>query len=93
MSHSPPFDPLTATAAELATLLNERKVTSVDIVQVYLRQIRAHNNEGTKLNSIISVVPEDQLLEAAKRLDSEREQGKIRSRYHGIPFIAKVSQI
>ncbi|KAJ5724093.1 amidase signature domain-containing protein [Penicillium malachiteum] len=91
MPRSPLFNPLTATAAELAILLDDGKLTSLDIIRVYLRQIQLHNNEGTRLNCIISVVPEGQLLEAARQLDSEREQGKIRSRYHGIPFIAKDS--
>lgn len=92
MSYPPPFNPLTATAAELAALLDKGKVTSVDIVQVYLRQIQLHNYNGADLNCIISIVPEDQLLEAASRLDSEREEGKVRSPYHGVPFIVKVCQ-
>lgn len=92
MSHSAPFNPLTATAAGLAVLLNNRKVTSVEIVQVYLRQIRLHNYNGAKLKCIISVVPEDELLEAASRLDREKGQGKLRSPYQGVPFIVKVCQ-
>ncbi|KAM0418618.1 hypothetical protein ACHAPT_012421 [Fusarium lateritium] len=83
------IDILTATASELAVLLGEQKTTSVDIVQSYLRQIRLHNENGAHLKSIISVVPEAQLLEAASRLDRERAEGKLRSPYHGIPFIAK----
>ncbi|RSL91457.1 hypothetical protein CDV31_015474 [Fusarium ambrosium] len=88
--HAQHIDLLTATASELALLLGEQKTTSVDIVQSYLRQIRLHNENGAHLKTIISVVPEAQLLEAASRLDRERAEGKLRSPYHGIPFIAKV---
>lgn len=92
MSSSPLFNPLTAAATELSALLNDHKITSVDLIQVYLHQIRLHNKQGLKLHCIISIVPESQLLETAKQLDLEREQGKTRSPYHGIPFIVKVSQ-
>ncbi|RSL88059.1 hypothetical protein CEP51_001899 [Fusarium floridanum] len=87
--HAQHIDILTATASELALLLGEQKTTSVDIGQSYLRQIRLHNENGAHLRSIISVVPEAQLLDAASRLDRERAEGKLRSPYHGIPFIAK----
>ncbi|KAI0873856.1 amidase signature domain-containing protein [Hypoxylon argillaceum] len=84
-----PFDVLTATAGDLRVLLEQRQVTSVQLVQAYLQQIRAHNDDGARLRAVISVVPEKQLLDTAAQLDRERESGKTRSLYHGIPFLAK----
>lgn len=86
-----PFDVLTATAGDLRVLLEQRQVTSVQLVQAYLQQIRAHNDDGARLRAVISVVPEKQLLDTAAQLDRERESGKTRSLYHGIPFLAKVN--
>ncbi|KAK4144202.1 amidase signature domain-containing protein [Dichotomopilus funicola] len=81
-----PFDVLTATASDLRVLLEQRKVTSVQLVQAYLQQIRTHNKDGARLRAVISVVPEKQLLDTAAQLDQERESGKTRSPYHGIPY-------
>ena len=86
-----PFDVLTATACDLRVLLEQRQVTSVQLVQAYLQQIRTHNKDGACLRAVISVVPEKQLLDTAAQLDRERENAKTRSPYHGIPFLAKVS--
>lgn len=90
-SNAVPFDVRTATASDLVQLLGEERTTTVEIAQLYLRQIRSHDHNGTHLNTVINVVPEDQILETAACLDLERSEGKLRSPYHGIPFIVKVN--
>jgi amidase len=87
------FDPLAATAGELQELLQDGKLTSVDIVDVYLKQIEKHNHNGLKLNAIISVAPRDILVKRAERLDQERRNGATRSPLQGIPIVVKDSII
>jgi amidase len=86
-----PYDILTVTASELRVLLDERRVTSTDLVRAFLRQVQKHNKEGAHLNCINSLVPERTLLDTASQLDRERAEGRLRSPYHGIPFVAKDS--
>lgn len=87
------FNVLTLTATELGQLLGQGQVTTVEITRAYLDQIRKHNMAGANLHAIISVVPEDQLLHAATKLDQERAKGATRGPYHGVPFVVKVRHI
>jgi amidase len=86
-------DLLTLTAAGLQKLLSDRVLTSADIVQRYLAQIAKHNHAGLHLNAIISVADKETVLDQAKRLDEERERGKLRGPLHGIPILLKVSAL
>jgi len=87
------FDVLRATASQLRGLLEEGKVTSVDIVKTYLGQIARHNHDGLKLNAVINTAPESFLLEEAQALDVERRKSGPRSRLHGIPILLKVRRV
>ena len=84
---------LTATVADLSQLLARRKVSSVDLVKGYLRQIDKHNHKGMRLKAVISIAPEQDVLQQAGALDRERAEGKIRGPMHGIPVIIKVSDV
>ncbi|KAK3331558.1 amidase signature domain-containing protein [Apodospora peruviana] len=84
-----PFDVLTSTLGDITRLLDEGQLTSVDLVRAYVSQITNHNHAGTKLHALVSVVQDDIALDVARRLDKERRKGQIRSRLHGIPFVAK----
>lgn len=85
----PDFDPLTISAFELSELLNAQAITSVQIVQLYLREIELHNRRGRQLRALISVAPKHDILKIAKRLDEERARGKLRGPLHGIPIVLK----
>lgn len=85
----PDFDPLTISAFELSELLNAHAVTSVQIVELYLREIEMHNRRGRQLRALISVAPKHEVLKIAKKLDDERARGKIRGPLHGIPIVIK----
>lgn len=81
------FDPLTTNAVDLRQMLESGHITSVQIVEQYLQQIKAHDHI---LHAMISIAPRESLLSIASRLDDERREGKLRSPLHGIPIVLKV---
>ena len=85
------LDFLTATVADLRQLLARREVSSSDLVKGYLKQIDRHNHKGMRLNAVISIAPERDILRQADALDQERAEGRVRGPMHGIPVIIKVS--
>ena len=85
----PDFDPLTVSAFELSELLSAQAITSVQIVQLYLKEIGLHNRRGRQLRALISVAPKHEILKIARKLDEERARGKIRGPLHGIPIVLK----
>ncbi|KAK3682983.1 amidase signature domain-containing protein [Podospora appendiculata] len=85
-SASESFDVLVTGATDLVCLLQTENITSVQIVEQYLRQIEHHESF---LNAFISVAPRDKVLRAAAALDEERQGGRLRSPLHGIPIVLK----
>lgn len=77
-------------AHELTGLLATGQTTSVHLVTAFLDQIERHDQQGKKLNALISVAPRDDVLRRAERLDDERARGAVRSPLHGIPIVLKV---
>lgn len=61
--------------------------TSADLVRRYQARIRALDQSGPKLNSVIELNPE--ALAIARALDAERKAGKLRGPLHGIPVLIK----
>lgn len=86
MVAQPAFNPLTTSASELAALLDQGRITSVDIVNVYLDHIEANN---ARVMALISVAPRAIALARASSLDAERAASKQRSPLHGIPIVIK----
>lgn len=84
------FDPLLATASDLQQLLQIGRLNSVDIVDVYLEQIKKHNHY---LKAVLATVPRSTLQATADALDRERQGGKVRSALHGIPILLKVNNL
>ena len=82
------FNPLETAASDLQSALSSGEITCVDIVTTYLQQIKDHNDQ---LRAVLQVAPEHLLLEHAKTLDKEREEGLVRSPLHGIPVLVKVT--
>ncbi|KAJ8132083.1 hypothetical protein O1611_g1542 [Lasiodiplodia mahajangana] len=91
MASNLPFDPLAASASDLQKLLDAGKLTSEDLVNVYLDQIMKHNHFGMRLNAIIATLDRDSALEAARALDLERRSSGKRGPLHGIPVVIKDS--
>lgn len=63
------------------------KVSSEDLVKFYLARIDKYDQQGPKLNSIITINPK--ALEEAKALDKERKIKGPRGPLHGIPIVLK----
>lgn len=66
------------------------EIDSVGLVSAVLDQVKRHNQAGLNLRALISVTPEEKLLERARELDQQRAEGKSLGRLHGIPVILKV---
>jgi len=80
-----PFNPHTATASGLQELLTGGKIDSVGIVNACLPQIEQHDGY---LKAILATAPG--ALDAARPLDEERRDGRIRGPLHGIPILIKM---
>jgi Asp-tRNA(Asn)/Glu-tRNA(Gln) amidotransferase A subunit family amidase len=74
-----------ATIGELARLLHARKITSLELTQMYINRLKHYDS---KLHFVISVT-EDRAIAQAKAADAEIAAGKYRGPLHGIPWGAK----
>ncbi|KAL8657006.1 MAG: hypothetical protein Q9226_002348 [Calogaya cf. arnoldii] len=74
---TPPFDVPTTTASDLARLLLAGKVTSAQLIEIYLAEIEKNNGY---LKAVISTAPKDSLIEKAKALDEEFANGGPRAK-------------
>ena len=72
--------------AELQAELQSGRVTSKQLVRMYLDRIEAYDKE-LSLNAVISV--NEDALSIAESLDQERAAGKVRGPLHGIPIVIK----
>ncbi len=72
------------TLRELITGLNEHKWSAVDLVNMYLSQIKSYDH---LLNSVAELNPD--ALSIAKSLDEEKDLKGPRSLLHGIPILIK----
>ncbi len=76
-----------ASIPDLQEAMADGRVTSVQLVDAYLARIRAYDQGGPALNSMIRLNP-DALMQAAA-LDQERALMGARGPLHGIPIILK----
>ena len=76
-----------ASIPELQTALEDGRVTSVQLVDLYLARIAAYDDAGPLLNTIIRLNP--LAREQAEALDAERADGMVRGPLHGIPVLMK----
>jgi amidase len=79
-----PFTVVEATIPEMRAALEQKRVTSHQLVQQYLMRIGMYED---KLHAAITVNPH--ALEVADERDRERAQGTIRGPLHGIPVALK----
>jgi amidase len=83
-SRPAPFTVVEASIADLKSALEQKRITSREIVLQYLTRIAKYED---RLNAIITVNP--RALEIADSLDRERAAGRIRGPLHGIPVALK----
>lgn len=73
------------TIPQLAELIRTRKVSSVDLTEMYIRRIRRYN----PLLHFVITITEDRALAQAKAADAEIARGKYRGPLHGLPWGGK----
>lgn len=83
-SAQPTFSVVEASIDDLQRAMQEKRVTSRQIVQQYLDRIAKYED---RLNAVITVNP--RALEEADARDRERRDGRIRGPLHGIPIALK----
>ena len=80
----PTFDVVEATISEIQAALNEGRLTSRELVLLYLARIAYYEQT---VNAVLTVSPT--ALAEAEQLDQERAEGKVRGPLHGIPIALK----
>jgi len=81
------FDLSTATIADIDAAFAAGALTSEKLLDLYLARIAAYDQQGPKLNTIITLNPKAH--EIARSLDAERRVKGPRSPLHGIPMLVK----
>ena len=79
-----PFNVVEATIPEMRTALEQKQITSHQLVMLYLARIAMYEN---KLHATITVNPN--VLQEADERDRERAEGRVRGPLHGIPIALK----
>jgi amidase len=73
-------------AVDMARLIREKKLSAREVMQAHLKQISRVNS---KVNAVVTLVPEDQLTAQAAAADESLAKGKSLGPLHGIPVGAK----
>lgn len=81
------FEVAEASIPALQDAMAAGRVTSVQLVDLYLARIEAYDRAGPALNSIIRLNP--LARDQAAALDMERSAGTVRGPLHGIPVLMK----
>jgi amidase len=81
------MNPLDMTIKDMQAAFRNGTLTSVELVQFYLKRIATIDHGEVSYNSVFEVNPD--ALYIAKQKDYEREQGHIPSLMHGIPVLLK----
>jgi amidase len=84
LAQTKPFSVVESTITHMQRAMQEKRITSREIVQQYLNRIAIYDS---KLRATITVNPN--ALREAEQLDHERAQGKLRGPLHGIPIALK----
>jgi amidase len=83
-SSARPFTVVEATLVDMRTAMEQKRVTSRELVTQYLTRIATYED---KIHAVITVNP--RALQEADERDRERAQGRIRGPLHGIPIALK----
>jgi amidase len=73
-------------AVDISNLIRHKKVSAREVMQAHLKQIARVNS---KVNAIVTVLPEDDLLKQAAAADDSLAKGKSLGPLHGIPVAVK----
>ena len=75
-----------ASATRLASMIHDRGVSSVEVVEACLDRIATVN---PRLNAVVAFASDP--LDQARAADADLERGRVRGPLHGVPFTAKDS--
>jgi amidase len=81
------FEVLEKSIEDLQKAMQDKQVTSRQLVELFLARIDAYDQRGPSLNAIIALNPEARA--AADALDAERATKGARGPLHGIPVLVK----
>lgn len=73
------------TVTQLASLIKNKQVSSVELTEMYLGRLKKYNS---KLNFVVNLT-EELAMKQAKKADKEISNGQYRGPLHGIPWGAK----
>lgn len=73
-------------AVELAGLIRQKKLSACEVMRAHLKQIERWN---PRVNAIITLVPEDELMARASAADRALAEGKSPGPLHGLPLAVK----
>lgn len=82
-----PFEIQEASIMEIQAAMDAGKLSSKELVQMYLDRIEMYDDQGVSINAILTVNPD--ALQIAEELDQERAESGPRGLLHGIPIIVK----
>lgn len=82
-----PFSPVEASIEDIQNALSSGRLTSKELVELYLDRIEKYDKQGPSINSIIHI--NEKATSVAKELDAERKAKGPRGPLHGIPVIVK----
>src|SRR5579875_1091463 len=74
-----------ASVVELGDLVRRRKVSSLDLTEMYIARLRRYN----PLLHFVITITEERALAQAREADAEIARGKYRGLLHGLPWGAK----
>ena len=83
------FDVVEATIADLRAALQSGRITSEELVRLYLDRIEAYDRGGICLNAVVVMNPD--ALAEARASDERRANGDLWGPLDGIPYTAKDS--
>src|SRR5712692_4723165 len=73
-------------ARQMADLIRQKKLSAREVMQAHLKQIERVN---PKVNAIVTLVPEEQLMAQALAADEATAKGNIKGPLHGLPVGVK----
>ena len=73
-------------ARQMADLIRLKKLSAREVIQAHLKQIQRVN---AKVNAIVTLVPEDQLMAQALAADEATAKGNSKGLLHGLPVGVK----
>jgi amidase len=82
-----PFQIMETTIGQVHAAYKSGKLTARQLVQGYLDRIQAYDQQGPKINCIITLNPK--ALEEADRLDQQYKRSGLVGPLHGIPVLVK----